>query len=1683
MKTGAKSKPIYMDTNYSFEERAADLVSRMTLEEKVAQIGNVAAAVNRLGVSGYDYWREALHGVARQGKATSFPSPLSMSNTWNRKLIHKMADMTATEARGKNNNLNLSYWSPTVNMARDPRWGRNEETFGEDPYLTGQLGIQFVSGMQGDDEKYLKTIATVKHFIANNCEKERRGGTSVMSEKTLREYYAKVFQYIVEGADPASAMSSYNAVTLTRGGETVFDYVPSAANPYTLIDLLRRNWGFSGYVTGDCGAVADLNDKAAYKQTLFPGEDISKIPQSATIAKSIQAGNDIDCGNASRPNGLEAVLNGYMSEEELNIAVYRLFLQRMRVGEFDPDPRYGDITPDVLEKDEHIAVAEELAEESWVLLKNEDNILPLKKDIKNMALVGALADEVVLGDYSSTPDIQITPYEGIKRALSETRPDAELNYLGGVTDDAALFSIKDLEFVLSGGGIRKIDLSKVDSVSGAVLSESGFENVTRKCRTVVKDVDFSNVESVRVKFSAFDAPGGSLTLQYGNGGPAVAVLNSKPARTEDEYIECSAEYTGTSGGYNQTADLYISAAANSTEFTIEKYKDRLDEADIIIAYAGTTLEDSSESHDRENILLPRSQSHVQALTDMYPDKTAVVMQTVGQIDTAPFEKGAKAILWTSYNGQTQGSAIGRILTGAANPSGRLTTTWYNASDLEKMPLNAERTFTENGVSKYYNNYNIQQADGFPGRTYQYYSGKSSYPFGYGLGYTEFAYSNPTVSKSVIRPGEILTVSIDVTNTGYVPGKETVQLYVSFPDPDGINEPLKQLKGFSKISLLPGETKTVELELDSSDFTLFDEKEQRIYVPNGAYSLSIAKNADDENALTVGVQVRGSLPSVLKTVKAIPTGLTVNGLSTFEDGAPSEPTDHIDSRVSAVMSDELVYNLSSSEATVVYESKNPDIAFVDDAGRVVSGIKEGVTTISASVTIDGVTKSDSFPVVCKLKQAVTKKMREEFGSVLDGELGSYNKDAYSIEAYNRVADIVEKAKNDAALCRDMDALNALQSSALEQMRSVKAERLTEAYTIFSENGAYLKNGRIDYDDVGEGIPTYKAEPSEVIGAVTRSAPYKIALSVKDEKGNVKKNGIVWRLEKLGGSKRIPAVIEGGTGELTIYESGLIKISAIDMGELKFGEAVIHINTLIKTADDAEESNISASLPGASGDKEGANCISETKNYRLEFKDVFAEGLSGIKIRCLPKNGVSTINVSLGRSSAPRDLLGSATAKETGGQTGWREIEIGIDEGVLGGAKKDENGLTTLYVQMNGAVFDYMRLEYEDINDAVPYKIAEITDADGGVIDVSLKYIGSSREPRGVLTAVIYDKDGRAASHTESKVCGGGKYRLDGGYSPGDRICVFVLSDSDDGEALSERFEHIYNTPKRTNVIVYSASDERYAGFFTDKNGEKLPEIDGLTGYGLYERPDRRAPFDFEYGGKVYTFSSAWRSREGNETQSCLFFTPKASCSLTVIFDGNGGEGRAQHIVQNGVKLSSENSTVNGVTVLSRRITDLSSPVYTYGDGQNKNIYALIVEYDDCGGSDDGETEIVKQISWNDSTVRLTRSLTNGNTKLSVSELENIWTELTPCMFKESDIVLTGDEEFRINDIAVFGENLFAACDKGALLIFKNCMKCNILKKPCEADIAALSVQGKTISGYAENGDKLFELDRDFYETKK
>ena len=820
----------YQDTSLSFEERAADLVSRMTLTEKAAQTGRSAPEIKRLGVSKYNYWREGIHGVARQGVATSFPASLAMSNTWDRQLMYDIMDITSTEARGKNNKTDLSYWNPTINMARDPRWGRNEESYGEDPYLTSELGEQAVNAMQGDDDKYLKVISTLKHFAANNVEGERQRGTSIMTDKTLREYYTRAFKDIIESSDPVSVMSSYNAETISRNGETIVDYIASSSNKYLLTDLLRRSWGFSGYVVGDCGAFDNLYSKPSLRinlgKTFFPDTKYEDITPEMTISTAFNAGGDLDCGSAAQPNVQGSVEKGYMSEDTLDIALYRLFLARMRTGEFDGDNiAYRDITKDVIEKDEHVAKAEQAAEESWVLLENKNNVLPIKNDVTKVAVVGSFADKLVLGDYSGEPTKNTTPIEGITAELKKLNPNVEVNYLGNITDDTNLFNVKSINLVLKNGTKRAVDLTKAESVTGMTLSNGIFTDVTPKASAVIKSVNFKDVATVEIEMSTGSRIGGSISFAYGAGGPSVATVNTTATADNDTYAVCTAPYTGEDGGYNETADLYISVSAKAADFTVEAYKAQLDAADYIIAYAATIpkqnglgTQDASESNDRKSIDLPAHEGHVQAIADAgdYASKTIVAMSTVGQMNVDPFKDKCAAILWTSYNGQTQGEALGKVLTGAVNPSGRLSTTWYAPSDLEKMPLGSER-IKDNTINAeyYYTSYEIAQADNYPGRTYQYYSGNAVYPFGYGKSYTDFAFSNISIDKTSVDANGTVTISADVENTGSAVGTAIPQLYITVPGADGKTLPLKQLKGFERVELQAGEKKTVTFTLNIS----------------------------------------------------------------------------------------------------------------------------------------------------------------------------------------------------------------------------------------------------------------------------------------------------------------------------------------------------------------------------------------------------------------------------------------------------------------------------------------------------------------------------------------------------------------------------------------------------------------------------------------------------------------------------------------------------------------------------------------------------------------------------------------------------------------------------------------------------------------------------------------------------
>lgn len=987
---------LYLDKNYSFEERAADLVSRMTLEEKVTQLKNRAAAIPRLKVAEYNYWREALHGVARQGVATSFPSPLSMSNTWNRELVRKVAEITATEARavldrqnsGKENaeqwekEWNLSYWCPTINMARDPRWGRNEETLGEDPYLTAQLASELVEGMQGDDPKYLKLIATIKHFIANNVEAERSDGASVMDETTLREYYGKAFQDITERSHVASVMSSYNATTLSRNGETLvsrdgqkIEYIASSANSYILLDLLRRNWGFDGYVTGDCAAFRNMNTKPSLKKGLFPHRDIDEVPVEEVMPMALKHGADIDCafssGGGAEPHiMMDAVKGGYISEDELDINLYRLFLARMRTGEFDRDAAYQDIKKDIIECDEHVAVAEAVAEESWVLLKNDDNILPLKESDKNIVIVGSLAGDVILGDYSGSPTKNTDPVAGITEAVGALSPNSKVTYLGGVTSTVKLANIRSITLIDPEGNQTSLDLSQVKIDAGEKILKSGafyedgvLKNITKKTTLSYPEVDFGRVKTIRIESETITTPGARMSIRYGKGGPVGATLIS-PARV-NTYEESLCDYDGEDGGYNGVADLWITFQGNIPEFSIEEYRSELEAADVIIAYGATMYGrrpggDSGESNDRDNIELPVTQSHVLSLTEAYPEKTVVVMQAVGQFNVEPFMNKCKAMLWTSYNGQTQGVALGKVLTGQVNPSGKLTTTWYTKEALDKIPFRVEAV-EKDGISFWNNDYSIKSKGSYPGRTYQYHMEKPIYPFGYGLSYTDFVYTNAKADVESVDANGVITFSVDVKNTGRVCGKEIVQLYVSVPGADGIRLPKMQLKGFEKVELAPGETKTVTISLHAADLKLFDEKNQRVYVNAGEYTAVLARNAESADTV-VKFNVKGQLNSVLKNVTAVPTTLKVRGRASGE-GTAVKAVSTVDANASAILTDESWLDLA--EASVSYTSSDAEVAVVNEKGIVSSGQKDGVAMITVAVTKDGVTKTTSFPVVNEL----------------------------------------------------------------------------------------------------------------------------------------------------------------------------------------------------------------------------------------------------------------------------------------------------------------------------------------------------------------------------------------------------------------------------------------------------------------------------------------------------------------------------------------------------------------------------------------------------------------------------------------------------------------------------------------------------------------------------------------------
>jgi beta-glucosidase len=877
--TALAATPIYQDLSYSFAERAADLVSRMTLAEKASQmVSSQAPAIPRLGIPAYGWWNEALHGVSRlqtnpTGNATtltnttSYPIDLSLGSSWDPGLMYREASAISDEAREvvPDNVRDLDFYSPTINLARDPRWGRNDETFSEDPFLTAAIASQFVNGMEGKDQNgnllpegggYLKTITTLKHFAANNSEVNRRTGSSDMDERTLREYYTAQFRRIIKQAHPGSIMSSYNSINGT----------PTAASVHLMDTLARETFGFDGYFTSDCDAIFEI---VAGHHWQPPGWT-RPLNNTERHAFAMTAGEDLDCNAGFRDgfNYLNAVPEAVgqaiptqtdtFNAGDVDTAVQRLFTARMKLGEFDdtaaepwvkaarervPQGTWTNSNDNnaATETPARLALAREAGDKTQVLLKNDNGLLPLHVPSSGpykVAVMGYLANpsSMYLGGYSSNQGSagvakEVTPYAGIKTAIQQIDPDASVDFYRGFTG------------------------------------------------------------------------------------------------------------TGTTAGSLTTVDPAAVAAASGY--------------DAVIVYTGTDAGTATEDRDRTTMALPGAQADLINQVAAQNPNTIAVMEAIGQVDVGSFEPNVHAMLWSSYNGQRKGESLADVLLGAYNPSGRLPFDWYQSAS--QLPSITDYAIRPSGAS--------------PGRTYMYFNGAVSYPFGYGLSYSRFDYSNLSIDRHALTADDSFRASVDVTNTSSVPGSDVVELYVTTPDaPASAQRPRKRLEGFRQVQLDPGQTKTVTLDVNVPDLAFWDESADRYVVDDGRYGVQIASSSADADIHAQDtVSVSGTMTQTPSAVTAKPAiesdaARDIAQRAEFPEGVRIVPN------LTVSMNDESLYGYITkgssrplpSGMTVAYSSNRHTVVNVDSAGHIHT-LNPGVATVTATATYHGVSRSTRFTV--------------------------------------------------------------------------------------------------------------------------------------------------------------------------------------------------------------------------------------------------------------------------------------------------------------------------------------------------------------------------------------------------------------------------------------------------------------------------------------------------------------------------------------------------------------------------------------------------------------------------------------------------------------------------------------------------------------------------------------------------
>jgi beta-glucosidase len=804
-------------------ERVDDLVSRLTLEEKVSQMVHTAPAIPRLGIPAYNWWSEGLHGAAREGYATVFPQAIGLAATFDPDLLHKEADVIATEFRAKYAERikekgfsdwfhGLTVWSPNINIFRDPRWGRGQETYGEDPFLTALMGVAYVTGLQGDDPKYLKALATPKHFAVHSGPEPTRHTVDIkVSDHDLEDTYLPAFRATLT-AGAGSVMCAYNSV----------DGKPACAQPLLLQDHLRDAWHFQGYVVSDCGAASDIQEGHRYTATMEQG-----------VAAAVKSGMDIICGipmnnvKVERDAMLKAAQQGLLSTDDIDRAVKRLFTARLKLGMFDPPEAvpYSSITIAENDTEPHRQLALQAARETLVLLKNSDHLLPLGAKYKTIAIIGPNADNVdpLLGNYNGTPSRPVTILAGIRKRFA----DANVIYAAGSS--------------LTGPPLEPLPSNLLKDNSGQPgLTGEYFKGTQLQGSPVIARTD-SNIDfnwgngvssdlpenfSVRWTGTLTPPTTGDYSIGF-TGTDAFHFWLDNQLVGESWYSDTSKTRLKTvhlEAGHAYPVKIECSQEGSSGLARLvwhdpaarKDYAEAVRKADLIIAVLGLAGELEGEEMpisvegfsggDRTSTDLPRAQEQLLYELAAAGKPVVVVLMNGSALSVNWADQHVPAILEAWYPGEEGGTAVAEALAGDFSPSGRLPLTFYKS--VNQIPA--------------FEDYNMK------GRTYRYFTGQPLYPFGYGLSYTTFEYSNLSFDKSSVSAKDDLTASVDVKNTGSVASDEVVQVYVSQPGAKGA--PVRALAGFRRIHLEPGKSQKVEVAIPNRNLSFVDETGARKMAP-------------------------------------------------------------------------------------------------------------------------------------------------------------------------------------------------------------------------------------------------------------------------------------------------------------------------------------------------------------------------------------------------------------------------------------------------------------------------------------------------------------------------------------------------------------------------------------------------------------------------------------------------------------------------------------------------------------------------------------------------------------------------------------------------------------------------------------------------------------------------------------